>query len=146
MKKLSFSIALAFICIMAVCQSSAEEKVWQQTEVLSKAVFGTKDSLALLDLVDEKVTYGHSGGNVEDKATMIRNAVANAAIYKNSLLERLSVDVERKTAVVRYNFRAVVVDKGAETPLDIGIIQVWKKKSRKWQLWARQAVKIPVKS
>ena len=42
-----------------------------ELEALTKAIFETKDSIALLDLVSTKVTYGHSVGNIEDKATMV---------------------------------------------------------------------------
>ena len=46
---------------------SKEEKIWARVNDLTKAVFETKDSLALDDLVSSGVTYGHSGGNLEDK-------------------------------------------------------------------------------
>ena len=52
-------------------------------EALTKAVFETKDSAALLDLVSENVTYGHSSGNLEDKKTMVSKAVGSKTEYKN---------------------------------------------------------------
>lgn len=146
--KQTFAIILfTIVTVAAFSQSPAEEKVWQRVEALSKAVFDTKDSVALLDLVDSKVTYGHSGGNLEDKATMVRNAAGSKSTYKNGLFERVSILVEGITAIVRHNFRAITVDeKGAETPLNIGILQVWVNRSGKWRLLARQAVKIPEKT
>jgi hypothetical protein len=54
--------------------------------------------------------------------------------------------VDDKLAIVRQNFRATSVDaQGVGTPLDLGILQVWKKEHGKWKLMARQAVKIPPK-
>jgi hypothetical protein len=130
----SFSIALA---------QSKEEKVWQRVEALTKAVFETKDSAALDDLVSNKVSYGHSGGNIEDKKTMVHNASASKTEYKNKNFERVSIDVDDETAIVRHIFRATSVENGKESPLDLGILQVWRKEKGKWRLWARQAVKIP---
>jgi hypothetical protein len=137
---------VSFLLISFICfAQTKEEKVWQRVEALTKAVFETKDSLALDDLVSEKVTYGHSGGNLEDKRTMVQKAAASKTEYKNKNFERISIDVNDKTAIVRHNFRAISVENGKESPLDLGILQVWKKEGGKWRLWARQAVKIPAK-
>jgi len=130
----SSSIALA---------QSKEEKVWQRVEALTKAVFETKDSVALDDLVSSKVSYGHSSGNIEDKKTMVHNASTSKKEYKNRSFERVTIDVNDETAIIRHTFRAISVDNGKESPLDLGILQVWKKEKGKWRLWARQAVKIP---
>jgi hypothetical protein len=127
-------------------QSSKEEKVWNRVEALHKAIFETKDSVALKDLVSADVTYGHSGGNTEDKAEMVTKAATSKTQYKNSVFERQSIDLGKKTAIVRHAFHAISVDpQGKESPLDLGILQVWKKENGKWRIWARQAVKIAPK-
>lgn len=139
--------ALFVISFGASAQSSKEAEVWKRVEALSNAVFATKDSITMKDLVSEHVTYGHSGGNIENKQVMVHNASVSKTVYKNSELEKLSIDVNKKSAVVRHTFRAISVDeKGTETPLYLGLLQVWKKENGKWRLWARQAVKIAPKS
>ena len=140
--------AILFVSLLSVMTSvclgqSKEEKVWERVEALTKAVFETKDSLALNDLVSDKVTYGHSGGNLEDKKTMVQKAAASKTEYKNKNFERVSIDVNDKTAIIRHNFRAISVENGKESPLDLMILQVWKKEGKQWRLWARQAVRIP---
>ena len=138
---------LGSVVSISFAQSSSEGKVWERVEALTKAIFETKDSAALLDLVSARVTYGHSGGNLEDKTVMIQKAVSSKTTYKNRAFEKVSIDVQDKTALLRHNFRAISVDEaGKETPLDLGILQVWKKENGKWRIWARQAVKIPPKS
>ena len=145
MKKL-LSIVLLFVSLNVLAQST-EEKVWNSVEALTKAVFETKDRAALENLVNKYVTYAHSTGLVEDRATMIQSAVSSPTKYKNLSLERGSINIDGKTAVLRHNLRGVSVDdKGAESPLNLGILQVWKKNGSKWQLWARQAVKITPKA
>ena len=102
--------------------------------------------MVMKDLVSDKVTYGHSGGNIEDKPLMVHNAAISKNVYKNPAFERQSIDVDKKTAIARYTFRAISVDeKGTENPLDLGILQVWKKEQGKWRLRARQAVRIAPK-
>src|SRR5215207_2082056 len=146
MKKL-FSISLFFLISIAVfSQSSNDSQIWSRVEALTRAIFETKDSTALLDLVSTRVSYGHSGGNVEDKATMVQKAVSSKTSYKNIVFEKVSVDVDGNTAIVRHNFRAISIENGTETPLNLAILQVWKKQNRKWRIWARQAVKVPPKS
>ena len=145
MKKL-LSIALLLVSLNVFGQST-EEKVWRRVEELTKAVFETKDSVALEGLVNKYLTYAHSSGLVEDRPTMIHAAVSSPLKYKNISIERGSINIDRKTAVLRHNLRGVSIDeKGVESPLNLGILQVWKKEHGKWRIWARQAVRIPAKT
>ncbi len=113
---------------------------------MTNAIFKKKDSAALLDLVSTKVTYGHSGGNIEDKATMVQKAMASKQTYKNLEFEKTSMDIDGNTAVLRHNLRGISVENDTETPLNLAILQVWRKENGKWRIWARQAVKIPPKN
>jgi len=134
--------------VSASAQPAVEKVVWDRVEALTKAIFEDKDSVALMDLVSERVTYGHSSGVIEDKPTMVNKAVTNKSTYKNRSFERVSIGIDGRAgvAIVRHNFRATSVDEaGKEAPLDLGILQVWKKENGKWKIWARQAVRIPAK-
>jgi hypothetical protein len=144
-RKIIFFLSVVAISTSFSFAQSKEEKVWARVEALTKAVFETKDSMALVDLVSDRVTYGHSGGNLEDKKTMVAKAVASKTEYKNRNFERLSIDISDEAAIIRHNFRAISIENGKESPLDLSILQVWKKEKGKWRLWARQAVKIPPK-
>jgi hypothetical protein len=147
MKKLFVSLAIVFSSVTVFAQSSKEEAVWSSVEKLTEAIFGKRDSALLVKLVDDKVTYAHSNGNVENKAVMIRNAMANTGSYRNIQIERGTINIDGKTAVLRHNLRGISIDaKGTESPLDLGILQVWKKKHGKWKILGRQAVRIPAKS
>jgi ketosteroid isomerase-like protein len=116
-------------------------------QALTNAIFDKRDSLALLDLVSANVTYGHSGGSIEDKPTMVHKTMVSKTTYRNQQFEKLSIQVKDKVAIVRHNFRAISIDEaGKESPLDLAIMQVWRKESGKWRIWARQAVKIAPKN
>lgn len=146
MKKLA-TIAFLFFSVISFSQSSKEEKVWSRVGALTQAIFETKDSAALEGLVSSSVSYGHSGGNIENKTLMVHNAISSATKYKDLSLERTSIDVEKRSAVVRHNLRGISIDdKGVEAPLNIAILQVWKKENGQWRIWARQAVRIPAKN
>lgn len=146
MKKLLLLVFL--VSTLAACSQSAEEqKVWTSVEQLTKAVFETKDSLVINGLTNKFLTYAHSSGLVEDRPTMIHAAVSSPLTYKNITVEKGEINIDGNTAVLRHNLRGVSVDqRGTESPLNLGILQVWKKNNGKWQIWARQAVRIPAKT
>ena len=147
MKKLFVILGIVFSSVTVFAQSSKEEAVWSNVEQLTEAIFGKRDSALLVKLVDNNVSYAHSTGNVENKAQMIQNALGNRGSYKNIQIERGTINIDGKTAVLRHNLRGVSVDaRGTESPLDLGILQVWKKKGGKWKILGRQAVRIPAKS
>lgn len=145
MKFSLFVCMFAFAWLTSVAQSQSQDQVWSRVEALTKAIFETKDSLALVDLVSSKVTYGHSAGNIEDKATMVSKAIGSKTTYKDRVSEKVSIDVDGNTAVVRQNFRATSVENGTETPLNLSILQLWRKENGKWRIWGRQAVKVVAK-
>ena len=132
MKKVFLFFAFVFVYAGAFAQNAAESAVWSRVEALTNAIFGKKDSVALTDLVSSKVTYGHSTGLVEDKPLMIRNAVGNTGSYRNVEIERGTISIDGNTAVLRHNLRGTNVDAaGAESPLNLAILQVWKKENGK---------------
>jgi hypothetical protein len=126
-------------------KSKKERQLWQRVEALHRAIFEAKDSIALKDLVSAKVTYGHSGGAVEDKALMIQKAVASPTNYKNISQEKISLTFIKKTAIARIILRATSIEKSVESPLDLSILQLWVKEKGTWKIAARQAVKIAPK-
>ncbi len=133
---------LLFAVVSSSCAQAVEDKVWKRVEALHNAVFGSKDSVVMADLVGDYLTYGHSGGTVEDRATMIHKAAASKNEYRNPVFEKVSIQVVKNTAYVRYNFHAETVAQGVETPLAIGIFQVWQKLKGDWKMVGRQAVKL----
>jgi hypothetical protein len=124
-------------------QSATERAIWQQVEALNNAIFQTKDSIVIKGLVGENISYAHSGGNIEDKMQMVAKAVSSPTTYKNIRTERISVRLIKKVAIVRHNFHAIQNQAGVESPLDLGVLQVWAKEGGKWRLQARQSVKLP---
>ncbi len=146
MKKLLFIISLSFCTLFVFSQTGKESEVWRKVEALHKAIFETKDSVAIQSLVADNVTYGHSTGLLENKPVMLHNAVHSAEEYKNLSVERLNTTYAGPTVIVRYIFRADVTKEGNTSPLNISIMQVWAKDKGNWRLFARQAVKVAPKS
>ena len=106
MKQLFTFVVLCFVASIGFAQSKAEAKVWASVEALNNAVFGTKDSAVMKRLTSEKLSYGHSGGNIEDQRKMVTGASSSKTEYRNLTVEKLGVAVEGKTAIARYILRA----------------------------------------
>jgi antitoxin component YwqK of YwqJK toxin-antitoxin module len=137
-----FIILFLVITIQSTAQTE-EEKVLQRVTQFNNAVFGVKDSIVLEGLLADKVSYGHSSGKTENRQEMIHGAVSNTGTYSNFVMEGATVYFENNAAIVRHVLKATAIDKdGKQSPLHIGILQVWVKQKKQWRLTARQAVKL----
>ena len=143
MKIILFFIITVFFASPIFAQT-IEAKVWKNVEALNKAIFVDKDSVALEILINSDVTYGHSGGNVQDKKVMIAGTLSNISTYKNVTTEKLSIKVIGNTAVARHILSAMEMRDGKESLLKLNVLQVWQKLYGKWKLIARQSAKVPV--
>ncbi len=141
MKKIiCFAILLASLSAFA---QRNEEDVLQRINAFNKAVFTDKDSVAIDELLADKVSYGHSSGVIQNREEMIKGAINASIVFNNLTMESSSIYFENKSAIARHELKAVTVDKsGRESPLHIGILQVWVKQKGKWKLTARQAYKL----
>ena len=120
-----------------------ETALFQRVKRLNDAIFMVKDSMALEGLLADKVSYGHSTGKIENRQEMIHGAISNTGSYANISFEDFSVFFENNTAIVRHALKGTTIDKdGKQTPLHIGLLQVWVKQKKQWKLTARQAVKL----
>ena len=132
---------LLFIAGNSFAQTN-EQKILNRVKQLNDAIFLNKDSIALERLLADKLSYGHSGGKIENREEMIRNAVNSSTTYTNFVMDSATVFFEGNTAIVRHVLKAITNDKGKEGQLHLGVLQVWIKQNRQWKLTARQSVKL----
>jgi hypothetical protein len=140
MKKLL--LLLAIIISTASIAQSNDEAVLARVDLLNKTVFGTKDSVTLNGLLASELTYGHSGGKIEDRQEALHNATTNGNVYSELAMKDFKVFYKGKSAIVRYTVSFVQTTNGTPTKLTLGMLQVWVKENKKWKLTARQAVKL----
>src|ERR1700736_5276747 len=79
-----FGLLLAAFSVNA--QTRDEKQVIERTQLLSRTVFGTKDSLTLDDLFAKTATYGHSGGKVQTREEAISGIYHNQSVYTDTSL------------------------------------------------------------
>ncbi|RYZ00593.1 MAG: nuclear transport factor 2 family protein [Chitinophagaceae bacterium] len=139
----AFLVAALLMSLWAGAQSKAEAAVLGAVEAVHAAVFVNKDSAALDRLLAPEVTYGHSGGKLEDRAQTVRAVGRNTSTYTGIAMGPVSVLLQGKTAVTRYLLTGTESKAdGTKTELKLNILQVWIKERKTWKMMARQAVKI----
>jgi ketosteroid isomerase-like protein len=138
------NIGVAFFCLFLVSFAKAQTKCEQQVaaavEKLRKAMIDG-DSSMLSSLVSDHLSYGHSGGHVDDKKTFIRKLSGGGSDFVTMDLSEQTILVSGKTAIVRHKLEAKTNDNNKPGEVHLLVMLVWQKKAGKWKLLGRQAVK-----
>ncbi len=134
-------IVLSSFLTTAFAQSKEEMAVANAVETLKKAMIDA-DKAALENLAADDLSYGHSGGKIEDKAEFVRAIVSGESDFVKIDLTEQTIKITGNVAVVRHKLFAETKNNGQPGTAKIAILLVWQKQKGQWKLLARQAVKI----
>jgi hypothetical protein len=142
--RITFTILAVFLSAIVLGQTKEEAQIVARAQLLHKTVFGTKDSATLEDLFAKNLSYGHSGGNVQNREEAIRGITRNKSTYTDTSLKSYTVYIgDDDVAIARYVMRETETkEDGKSAPLHLTIMTVWIKDDKKWKLFGRQAVKL----
>lgn len=140
MKKILTAVLCLMMISSALAQSKCEKQVAAAVEKLRKAMIDG-DSAVLNSIVSDQLSYGHSGGHVDDKKTFLRKLTGGGSDFLTMDLSVQTILVEGKTAIVRHKLEAKTNDNNKPGEVHLLVMLVWKKRSGSWKLLARQAVK-----
>jgi ketosteroid isomerase-like protein len=142
MKKIICLYLLFTISIIAVqAQSGESAKVAAAVESLRKAMLDG-DKKQLEALAAEGLSYGHSSGKVEDRATFVETLASGKSDFITMDLSEQTITVAGNTAIVRHKLQGDTNDNGKAGSVKLGVMTVWQKQKGKWKLLARQAFKL----
>lgn len=140
MKKIIIILFCIAFSIISFAQTKDEKAVAAAVDSLTAAFISSNIS-SLEKWTDDKLSYGHSGGLVQDKAAFLEN-------FRNGKSDFVTIDITGqtitmfgKTAVVRHKLNATTNDGGKPGTANIFVLLVWQKSGKNWKLIARQAVK-----
>ena len=133
-------IVVAFVTI-AAAQNKQETAVANATEQLRKAMVDG-DKTALESLVTDQLSYGHSGGHIDDKKEFVEKLASGKSDFVTIDLSEQTISISGKTAIVRHKLNAATNDGGKPAEVHLLVLLVWQKQGSQWKLLARQAVKI----
>jgi ketosteroid isomerase-like protein len=139
-----YLLLLSFCTMSTFCfaQTKDEKAVSASVESLRKAMVDA-DKSALEKLTDVKLSYGHSGGKIEDKPTFVNNIVSGKSDFLTIELADQTIAVSGSTAIVRHVLNATTNDNGKAGEVHLNVLLVWVKEGAQWKLLARQAVHVP---
>lgn len=122
-------------------QSKKEQEVAQVVQTLRQAMLDG-DSITLNRITDDKLSYGHSNGLMENQQRFIYSLSSGESDFETMEISNQSIVVRKKTAVVRHNLAGTIKVDGKAGSVKLAVLLVWHKHKKQWKLLARQAVKI----
>ena len=140
---LSFLLPMLLLGVVSMAQSKDEAAVTAAVETLRKAMVDG-DKAALENITAEELSYGHSGGKIEDKTAFVNAIASGASDFVTIDLTDQTVKIAGNTAIVRHTLSATTNDGGKPGAVKLYILLIWQKQKGDWKLLARQAVKVPV--
>ncbi|MEN4761230.1 nuclear transport factor 2 family protein [Chryseobacterium sp. C39-AII1] len=136
-------LAMSFLMAVTISAQKTNDKdaVTAASEKLRLAMIsGEKPELEALILPE--LTYGHSGGHIDDATEFVEKLVSKKSDFVTIDITNQKVDVVGNTAIVRHHLYATTADAGkAPGDVTLDIVLVWTKVKKDWKLLARQAVK-----
>ncbi|MFN8357980.1 MAG: nuclear transport factor 2 family protein [Spirosomataceae bacterium] len=141
MKKFLLIFAFFAVSQVLVAQSKDEKAVAEAVESLRKAMIDA-DKATLEALAAEDLSYGHSGGSIENKAEFVEAIVSGKSDFVKIDLADQTIKIVGNTAIVRHKLAADTNNSGKPGTAKLSVLLIWQKQKGDWKLLARQAVKI----
>jgi ketosteroid isomerase-like protein len=127
----------------AMAGSADEEAVAEKLEAFRAAQVAA-DAKAFDALCAAELSYSHSDGHVEDKATFIANATNGKSKFLSLAYEAPSIRVVGPAAIVRFHWlgeQEAVAD-GKKSSTNLHILMNWQKQGADWKLLSRASTKL----
>ncbi|MDF2831842.1 nuclear transport factor 2 family protein [Chryseobacterium indoltheticum] len=140
-KKIIFTISFLMAFAVSAQKMNDNEAVAATAEKLRLAMI-SGEKTELESLILPELTYGHSGGHIDDAKEFVEKLVSKKSDFVTIDITNQTVNIVGNTAIVRHHFYATTADFGkAPGDVTLDIVLVWVKTGKNWKLLARQAVK-----
>jgi len=135
-----FLIILFSLMFVHSYTQTDEEKLVKTVKDFHLAMV-SKNTVSINQQTDKALSYGHSNGWVETKADVIKNLETGYIIYEAIKEDSITVTINADMANVRFLAAITATLKGTTSNFKLRVLEVWVKKSKRWVLFARQAVR-----
>jgi ketosteroid isomerase-like protein len=137
-------LAVSLLGIVPACAATADEAaVADKVEAFRKAQIAD-DAKAFDALCADELSYSHSSGRVEDKATFIANATNGKSRFLSLDYKDTTIRVVGPAAIVRFHWvgEQESVPDGKKSSTNLHILMNWLKQGSDWKLLSRAATKL----
>lgn len=137
--KFLITATLLFVSFVGLAQT-AEEKLTATVKEFHQALVN-KNTVSINQQTDKALSFGHSNGWIETKADLIKDLETGYISYGEIREDSITIAMSDNLANFRFKADITVTMKGTTSNVKLRVLEVWVKKSNRWMLFARQAVK-----
>jgi hypothetical protein len=129
--------------VPALAASADEEAVAKNVEAFRKGQIAANAEI-LATLCAAELSYSHSDGRVEDKATFIANATNGKSKVLSLEYQDPKIVIVGPAAIVRFHWvgEAENVADGKKSSTNLHILMNWQKQGAEWKLLSRASTKL----
>jgi Domain of unknown function (DUF4440) len=137
------ALALGLLSIVPAFAGADEDAVAKNVEAFRKAQIAA-NAEGLASLCANELSYSHSDGRVEDKATFIANATNGKSKVLSLEYQDVKIAVVGPAAIVRFHWvgEAESVPDGKKSSTNLHILMNWQKQGADWKLLSRGSTKL----
>ncbi len=138
------SLGLGLVGVVPAFAAAADEEAVATNVEAFRVAQIKADREAFDALCAAELSYSHSSGKVEDKATFIANATDGKSKFLSLEYQDPSIRVVGPAAIVRFHWvgeQEAVAD-GKKSSTNLHILMNWQKQGADWKLLSRASTKL----
>jgi hypothetical protein len=137
------ALAIGVLGVVPARASTDEDAVAKSVEAFRVAQ-AAANAEALAALCATELSYSHSDGHVEDKATFIANATNGKSKWLSLEYKDPKIRVVGPAAIVRFNWvgESEAIADAKKSSTNLHILMNWQKQGEDWKLLSRAATKL----
>jgi ketosteroid isomerase-like protein len=138
------ALAMGLLAVVPAFAAPADEDAVAKNVEAFRAAQVAADAKAFDALCAAELSYSHSDGRVEDKATFIANATDGKSKFLSLKYEDPKIRVVGNAAIVRFHWLGEAEAKadGKKTSTNLHILMNWQKQGADWKLLTRASTKL----
>lgn len=138
------ALAVGAISIAPAIAASADEETVAKNVEAFRTAQAAADAKALDALCAAELSYSHSDGRIEDKATFIAGATSGTSKVLSLEWKERTIRVVGDAAIVRFHWigESQTVADGKKSNTSLRILMVWQKQGGDWKLLARSPTRV----
>jgi hypothetical protein len=138
------ALAIGLVGVIPAFAASVDDDAVAKSVEAFRAAQIAADPKALDGLCAAELSYSHSDGRVEDKATFIANATNGKSKFLSLEYQDPKIRVVGPAAIVRFHWVAESesVPDGKKTATNLHILMNWQKQGADWKLLSRASTKL----
>ncbi len=134
-------LAILALFVYAAAPAQTDQQKLEQTIRNFHQALVAGNTVSINQQTDKALSYGHSNGWLETKTELMKNLETGVMKYRTFSEDSLSITMNGTMANARFVADIKASFHGKDADLHLKVLEVWVRKSNRWVLFARQAVK-----